>query len=88
MLHQCVHELRRAVLRVVTTNLARRFYPSEARKVAEQILAEELNGKEYDEDDAKEWSLTIAERVKAGVKGEQRRSLVTRTGVRTEAHKL
>eukprot|EP00952_Eustigmatos_sp_NYUAD-ZCMA_P002605 11438-Eustigmatos_ZCMA.PRE.1 len=47
-----------------------KFYPSQARKVAEQIMAEELTGKEYDEDDAREWSLIIAERVKAGVKGE------------------
>jgi hypothetical protein len=45
-----------------------RFYPSEARKLAEKIIAEELTGKEYDEDDAKELSLTICERIKNGVK--------------------
>lgn len=45
-----------------------RFYPSEARKLAEKIIAEELTGKEYDEDDAKDLSLTICERIKNGVK--------------------
>lgn len=55
---------------LVSVCLSVRFYPSEARKVAEKIIAEELMGKEYDEDDAKELSLTICERIKAAVKGE------------------
>lgn len=37
--------------------------------LAEKIIAEELQGKEFDEDDAKEWSLVIADRIKTGVKG-------------------
>jgi hypothetical protein len=49
-----------------------RFYPSEARRIAEKVIKEELTGKDYDEDDAKEWSLNIAERVKALVKGGSR----------------
>ena len=48
-----------------------RFYPSQAKKVAEKIMEEELKDKVYDEDDAKEWSLVICDRIKAGVKGER-----------------
>ena len=46
-----------------------RFYPSEARTLAEKIITKELTGKEFDEDEAKEWSLNIADRIKAGVRG-------------------
>jgi len=51
-----------------------RFYPSEARKIAEKIMEEELKDKVYDEDDAKEWSLAICERIKSSVKGQRGRS--------------
>lgn len=47
-----------------------RFYPSQARKIAEQVMEEELKDKVYDEEDAKEWSLTICDKIKAAVKGE------------------
>ena len=44
------------------------FYPSAVKRVANRILEEYLNGKEYDEED-KELVTTICEKIKNGVKG-------------------
>lgn len=63
-----------------------RFYPSEARKLAEKIIAEELTGKEYDEDDAKELSLTICERIKNGVKSKSPDTIFNRVLKQASQH--
>jgi hypothetical protein len=39
------------------------------KSVIDAVLSEKLTGKEYAEDDAKEWSIEICEDVKAAVKG-------------------
>jgi len=44
-----------------------RFYPSRAKAIAEKIMAEELNGQVYDEEDAKIWSLNISDKVRLAV---------------------
>ena len=44
------------------------FYPSEVKKIAETVINETLDGKEYDEDIAKEWVISMSEQIKAGVK--------------------
>jgi hypothetical protein len=41
-----------------------RFYPSVAKKIAEEIVNAELNEMEYDEEDAKGWALTIGDKVR------------------------
>ena len=46
-----------------------RFYPSTATAIATRILNEELDGQTYDEEDAKEWSLKISDRVREAVAG-------------------
>ena len=46
-----------------------RFSPAAVRKVIDAVLLEKLTGKEYTEDDAKEWSIEVCEDVKAAVKG-------------------
>mmetsp|Transcript_27658 Transcript_27658/g.35953 ORF Transcript_27658/g.35953 Transcript_27658/m.35953 type:complete len:134 (+) Transcript_27658:115-516(+) len=45
-----------------------RFYASQVKALAEAIVQEELEGKTYDEEDAKEWSITICDRIRAKVK--------------------
>ena len=44
-----------------------RFYPSQAKKLMEEILAKELTNQEYDEDDALEWSKNISDKVREAV---------------------
>ena len=39
------------------------FYPSQAKAIADEILAQELEGQVYDDDDALEWSKTISDKV-------------------------
>ena len=46
------------------------FYPSQAKKLAQEVVEAELNGQEFDEDDAKAWSLSIGDKVRDSVKGE------------------
>lgn len=48
---------------------ARRFRPSEVRKLAEQVVEETLKDQKYDEENAREWSLEISETIKSRVKG-------------------
>ena len=45
-----------------------RFSPAPVKRVIDAVLQERLTGKEYDEADAKEWSIEISEDVKARVK--------------------
>ncbi len=46
-----------------------RFYPSKAKVIADKIIADELNGVSYEEDDAKTWSLNISDKVREAVTG-------------------
>eukprot|EP00341_Mesodinium_pulex_P015532 CAMPEP_0116925832 /NCGR_PEP_ID=MMETSP0467-20121206/24355_1 /TAXON_ID=283647 /ORGANISM="Mesodinium pulex, Strain SPMC105" /LENGTH=134 /DNA_ID=CAMNT_0004604955 /DNA_START=31 /DNA_END=435 /DNA_ORIENTATION=+ len=41
-----------------------RFYPSVAKKIAEEVVNAELHDMEYDEEDAKAWSLSIGDKVR------------------------
>ncbi|CAB1101664.1 unnamed protein product [Ectocarpus sp. CCAP 1310/34] len=45
-----------------------KFYPSEVKAVAEKAVEAELQDKEYDGEEAKEWSLNIADTIREGVK--------------------
>ncbi|CAM9824785.1 unnamed protein product [Pylaiella littoralis] len=45
-----------------------KFYPSEVKAVAEKAVHAELQDKEYDGEEAKEWSLNIADTIREGVK--------------------
>uniref|UniRef100_A0A7S2V6C1 Dynein light chain n=1 Tax=Fibrocapsa japonica TaxID=94617 RepID=A0A7S2V6C1_9STRA len=47
-----------------------KFYQSQVKAIAERILKEELEGKEYEENEAKLWSITICDRVREHVKEE------------------
>ena len=44
-----------------------RFYPSQAKALADKVIATELANQEYDEDDAKEWSVAISDKVREAV---------------------
>ena len=46
-----------------------RFYPSTAKEIADKILADELSNQVYDENEAKDWSLTISDKVRDAVQG-------------------
>lgn len=46
-----------------------RFYPSQANKIAQAIVEGELNGQDFEEDDAKAWTLSIGDKVRDAVKG-------------------
>jgi hypothetical protein len=48
-----------------------RFYPSVAKKIADEILDEELNDQVYDEEEAKIWSLNVSDKVREAIYGEQ-----------------
>lgn len=47
-----------------------RFYPSKAKIIAEKVMAEELEGAAYDEEEAKNWSMNISDKVRELVTGE------------------
>ena len=53
-----------------------RFYPSKAKQIGERIIAEELNGTTYDEEDAKNWSLNISDKIREAVFGEKSLSIL------------
>lgn len=55
------------MLTIVTLLLFDRFYPSKAKTIAEKILNDELRGSEYNEDDAKIWSLNISDKVREAI---------------------
>eukprot|EP00611_Tribonema_gayanum_P011634 TRINITY_DN21946_c0_g1_i1.p1 TRINITY_DN21946_c0_g1~~TRINITY_DN21946_c0_g1_i1.p1 ORF type:complete len:133 (-),score=32.29 TRINITY_DN21946_c0_g1_i1:17-415(-) len=44
------------------------FYPAKAKAISEKIVKAELGGKEYDEQEAKEWSLNIADAIREQIK--------------------
>jgi hypothetical protein len=48
-----------------------RFYPSKAKQIGDKIIADELNGAVFDEDDAKNWSLNISDKVREAVCGKK-----------------
>ncbi|CAM9245675.1 unnamed protein product [Discosporangium mesarthrocarpum] len=45
-----------------------KFYPSEVKAIAEKAVGMELCEKEYNSEDAKEWSLNIADTIREAVK--------------------
>ncbi|CAM9140003.1 unnamed protein product [Ascophyllum nodosum] len=45
-----------------------KFYPSEVKAIAEKAVRGELQDKEYDVEEAKEWSLNIADMIREGIK--------------------
>ena len=46
-----------------------RFYPSAAKAIADKIINEELEGRVYDEEESKDLSLNISNRVREAVQG-------------------
>ena len=40
-----------------------------AKAIADRVMAEELNGVVYDEEEAKNWSMNISDKVREGVYG-------------------
>lgn len=44
-----------------------RFYPSKAKAIADKIIADELNDAVYDEEDAKNWSIIISDKIRESV---------------------
>lgn len=46
-----------------------KFYPSQAKKLAQAVVEAELNGQEFEEDDVKAWTLSIGDKVRDSVKG-------------------
>lgn len=46
-----------------------RFYPSTAKAIADKIIADELSDVKYDEDEAKTWSLSISDKIREAVTG-------------------
>ncbi|EGB03433.1 hypothetical protein AURANDRAFT_34069 [Aureococcus anophagefferens] len=45
-----------------------RFYPSEAKRICERVLVGELDNKEYFEDSAKDWIISIGNTIKSEIK--------------------
>jgi hypothetical protein len=41
-----------------------KFYPSKAKVIADKVMEEELNGVKYDEEEAKNWSMNISDKVR------------------------
>lgn len=46
-----------------------RFYPSKAKALADKIIFDELNGTVFDEEEAKNWSINISDKVRETVNG-------------------
>mmetsp|Transcript_21901 Transcript_21901/g.36668 ORF Transcript_21901/g.36668 Transcript_21901/m.36668 type:complete len:133 (-) Transcript_21901:1032-1430(-) len=44
-----------------------RFYPSQAKAIADGVIAEELDKVVYDEEDAKQWSINISDKIRESV---------------------
>ena len=51
-------------------SMAFRFYPSEVKRISNEVLEKHLTGKEYDEDLSKEQAVAICDEIKNRVKGE------------------
>ena len=61
-----------------------RFYPSKAKLIGDKIISEELTGTTYDEEDAKNWSLNISDKIREAVHeslGDTRYKIVVQTTV-------
>jgi hypothetical protein len=54
-----------------------RFPPAQVKAVIDRVLEQELKGKVYDVEEAKEWSINICENIKSAVKGSARFSSTT-----------
>jgi hypothetical protein len=64
--------------------LFERFYPSKAKQIADKIISDELNGVSYDEEDAKNWSLNISDKIREAVHenlGKSRFKIVVQTTI-------
>jgi hypothetical protein len=46
-----------------------RFFPSKAKAIGDRVIAEELNGTVYDEEDAKHWSINVSDKIREAVTG-------------------
>ena len=46
-----------------------RFYPSQAKAIAEAIMKDELEGVAYEEEDSKNWGLNISDKVRETLQG-------------------
>lgn len=46
-----------------------RFFPSKGKAIADKVISDELTGAVYDEEDAKNWSINISDRVREAVTG-------------------
>ena len=47
-----------------------RFYPSEAKAIADKIVRAELESQVYDEEDAKAWSVDIGNKIREAMSSE------------------
>lgn len=48
---------------------ARRFFPSKAKAIGDRIISEILSSAVYDEEEAKNWSIDISDKVREAVAG-------------------
>jgi hypothetical protein len=46
-----------------------RFFPSKAKAIGDRVIADVLNGTTYDEDDTKNWSVEISDKIRHEVAG-------------------
>lgn len=44
-----------------------RFFPSEAKALAEKVVRAELDNQTYDEEDAKVWSVDIGDKIREAI---------------------
>ena len=49
-----------------------RFFPSEAKALAEKVIRGELNNQTYDEEDAKVWSVDIGNKIREAMASKSR----------------
>ena len=57
-------------------SLSGRFYPSDAKAISDAVIVEVLNGQEYDEEEAKTWSMDISDRIRELVTGDTMREVI------------
>lgn len=63
MLHCVTHTL------ITIAVCARRFFPSKAKAIGDRIISEILSSAVYDEEEAKNWSIDISDKVREAVAG-------------------
>jgi hypothetical protein len=54
-----------------------RFFPSKAKAIGDRVIADVLNGTTYDEDDTKNWSVEISDKIRHDVAGTDREFVVS-----------